>query len=148
MAFAPLAQLAEASSSSGEGCGFESRWGYMENVGQSELTKLIVKNMRDLRKQRGLSAEALSQLVLEKTGIMFSRATIANLEVDRRNEVSVSELMALATVFDVSFEWFVTAHGPRCNWCKDEPPQGYQCMTCLTENPRVLVAQLVRAPDS
>lgn len=129
--------MAEAPSSKGGSCRFESCARYVEEERktQNDLTRQIVENMRDLRMQRNLTAAALAE-EMEAIGVTFTRATIANLESDRRNEVTVTELMGLAKVFDVGIEWFTTAHGPKCNWCNDCPPQGYQCMTCLLENPR------------
>ena len=134
---AEVAQLAEAPSSKGGSCRFESCARYVEEEKktQNDLTRQIVENMRLLRKERKMSALELSE-AMERMGIPFSRNTIANLEVDRRNEVTVTELMGLAKLFDVGVEWFITTHGPKCNWCMDFPPEGYQCMTCLLENSR------------
>lgn len=104
---------------------------------QSEVTLRVVDNMRNLRHERGITAQRLEELVMSQTECTsLTRASIANLENNRRGEVSVTELLALATVFDVSFEWFVAAHGPKCNWCKDDPPEGYECLTCLAVHPR------------
>lgn len=108
-----------------------------EGRSQNDLTRQIVENMRLLRKERKMSAIELAD-AMAQIGVNFPRSTIANLESNRRSEVTVTELMGLAKLFDVGVEWFTTAHGPKCNWCNDSPPEGFQCTTCTLENPRIL----------
>lgn len=101
----------------------------MPDAEQSEFTRTAIANIKEMRLERGLSAQDMANLLAER-GSSLTRSIIANLETGRRQDITITEAMDLAAVFDVSLEWLVTAHGPKCNWCKDAPPIGYQCTTC------------------
>jgi transcriptional regulator with XRE-family HTH domain len=91
---------------------------------QSDLTKLIVRNIRVLRQRRRVSGVALAKL----TGI--PRSVITNIENNRRDVITVDELFAFAQALNVSVEVLYTELPPACSVCSDAPPVGFMCMTC------------------
>lgn len=99
---------------------------------QNSITQQVVANLVQIRHERGWSAREVSGRLLQ-IGVDMSRATIANLENARRADFTLTEVIGLAQLFDVSIEWLITSHGPKCNQCKDVPPAGYKCLTCLAE---------------
>lgn len=96
---------------------------------QSELTQLIVHNMRTLRKRRHISCTEIEKL----TGI--SRAIITNIENSRREVITVDELFAFAMALSVPVEMLYTELPPACAVCSDVPPAGFMCGTCGIETP-------------
>lgn len=65
-----------------------------------DLTKAVGRQVRRYRSERGLSAEKLAQAVTE-LGYDYTRAQVTNLEAERRESLTVAELMALARCLDV-----------------------------------------------
>jgi transcriptional regulator with XRE-family HTH domain len=101
-------------------------------VEQTSITQQAVANLIRLRHERGISARDLSER-LAMVNVDLSRAQIANLENQRRADFTLTQVIGIARVFDVSIEWLITAHGPKCNQCLDEPPAGYRCLICNAE---------------
>lgn len=61
------------------------------------MTWKYVKNLRDLRKAKGLTTHELEEL----TGGEVTRSVIANIECGRKSDINVDELIALAKALDV-----------------------------------------------
>lgn len=66
----------------------------------SQRTRDIAHAVRAIRKERGLSARAVAELVTAR-GFRLERNTIANLETGRRESISVDELVALHEVLNL-----------------------------------------------
>jgi len=64
-------------------------------------TAAIAASVRELRKRRGLTAEQLAQR-LSAQGIPWDRYTVNKLENGKRQNVTLNEWLALATVLDVA----------------------------------------------
>jgi transcriptional regulator with XRE-family HTH domain len=64
-------------------------------------TAVIAAKVRELRKDRGWSAEQLAAR-MRAAGIEWTRLVVAKLETGRRQAVSVEELLSLAAVLGVS----------------------------------------------
>jgi transcriptional regulator with XRE-family HTH domain len=64
-------------------------------------TQAVAKRVSELRKERRLTAAQLAERMTE-AGIPWNRNVVAKLETDRRENVSVAELLALAAVLDVA----------------------------------------------
>lgn len=61
----------------------------------------IADRVRELRRNRGMSAQALSER-MNAVGVPWDRHIVANLETGRRAAVTVEELLALAYVLEVA----------------------------------------------
>lgn len=73
----------------------------MDQVGRPKSpTAVIAERIRDLRTQRRWSAQRLAE-EMTKVGVEWNRGVVTKLENNRREAVSVAELLALALVFDV-----------------------------------------------
>lgn len=96
----------------------------------SDLTWLVIQKMRYLRMARGMSAQELERQMAEKAGVVMSRAVIANLENQRRRDLSVDQLVGLSKVFDAPLDFLLGFTNVECNRCKGEPPEGFGCLTC------------------
>lgn len=92
----------------------------------------VIQRMVKLRKERGMSALDLEK-AMGKLGVTFTRATIANLETYRRNDIGVLELIGLSKLFAVQLEWLLLGEGPRCSFCMDSAPKGFMCTVCLID---------------
>lgn len=86
----------------------------------------VAANLRALRLARGWSVQELADRVSRYHPL--SRATITNLENDRREAITVDELAALARVFQVD-PWSLTST-PCCLTCNNQAPAGFACLTC------------------
>jgi len=64
-------------------------------------TATVAKRMRELRREKGWTAEQLTE-ELEGKGVHWNRGVVTKLETNRRESVSVAELLGLAAVFEVS----------------------------------------------
>lgn len=64
------------------------------------LTRVIARQVRRYRKQRGMSADQLANAVNDLGGMPYSRAQVTNLEAGRRDTITVGEVFAFAKVFD------------------------------------------------
>lgn len=69
---------------------------------ETTAVETVAKRMHDLRKRKGLNATELGKLLEEKADLGWDRFTVANLEQGRRQNVTLSELLALAMVLDVA----------------------------------------------
>lgn len=98
------------------------------NIDYSVVTS-VVDRMRQLRKEKGMTAQALEDALAE-VGVTFTRAIIANLETGRRDDLKLREIVALAYVFGVALDWLILGSGPRCMFCMDNPPIGFICSSC------------------
>jgi transcriptional regulator with XRE-family HTH domain len=106
--------------------------------GQSERTRRFAANMRALRRQRGWSAQRLSDRVgaLREAGVVeiaLPRPVIANLENQRREHVSLDEAFAVAAALGTTVGWLCDFDGPACTQCLDNPPVGYACKVCKAD---------------
>lgn len=61
----------------------------------------IARNMRILRKARGLSGGDLARAMTERGFTSWDRALVSKIETRTRKAVSVAELLAMAEVFEV-----------------------------------------------
>lgn len=66
----------------------------------SEWTRRIGEKVRAIRKAKSLSTQRLSDLCSEKVGFAIPRNTIVNLEMGRKESISVQELVAIALALD------------------------------------------------
>ena len=96
----------------------------------SDLTFHVIKRMRELRTQRGISALELERKMASEAGLVFTRAVIANLENNRRRDISVDQLVGLAKVFQTDILHLLGLGGFECMRCKGEPPEGFSCLAC------------------
>lgn len=91
----------------------------------------VVARVTELRRARGISAQSLAEQAADHGCLTLTRAVLANWETGRRQELSVSELIALARVLQVSVEWLATgAVAGACRHCHDQPPASQQCSHC------------------
>jgi transcriptional regulator with XRE-family HTH domain len=67
---------------------------------QQRLTASTANQIEQIRKRRGMSAQALADATAE-LGYPIARSVIANLENGRRESVTVAELLVLARALDV-----------------------------------------------
>jgi transcriptional regulator with XRE-family HTH domain len=96
---------------------------------QSPIAGLVVANVRALRAQRRWSTADLAKRLPDAVGL--SRSTLANLETDRRDDVSVDELAGLAEAFGYPDPWALTLPiVPPCPRCAGDPPHGFSCQLC------------------
>lgn len=89
----------------------------------------IMSRVSEERRRRGWSAEMLSER-LESLGYKIPRSVIANLENNRRNAITIDEVLGLAHVFSTTVNWLVYGTGRACTVCNDEPPAGFTCNDC------------------
>jgi transcriptional regulator with XRE-family HTH domain len=68
---------------------------------QASLTQTVAGEIRRYRKLRGLSVQALADRCAQ-LGMAMPAAVLSNLELGRRESVSVAELVVIAQVLDVS----------------------------------------------
>lgn len=99
-------------------------------MAQDHVTRGIVSRMRNERYRRGWSTEQFSSIIARSTGFDFSRAIITNLENNRRDYMTVGELLSVARVFNTTLEWLVWGSGVACIQCDDKPPAGFTCNDC------------------
>lgn len=102
------------------------------NGNPSFRTRAIATRVRELRTQRKMSGQKLSDL-MALNGITFSRSTVANLENDRRDVITVDELFALAASLNTTIDYLAGGIGHECSNCNDEPPFGFACVVCKRE---------------
>lgn len=96
---------------------------------RSEATSLIARRIRRAREARGWSAARMAHEMTLK-GVRWDRFNVTHLEIGRRQNVTVDELLALACVLGVS-PMEIIKEDP-CAQCGGEPPPGYTCRTCGT----------------
>lgn len=73
----------------------------MEQTDGETPTGVIARRVREVRKRRGLTAEQVAER-LNAQGVNWQRSTLAKLENGKRENVSVVEWLALATVLNVA----------------------------------------------
>jgi transcriptional regulator with XRE-family HTH domain len=95
----------------------------------SHRTLLIATNVKQLRKARRMTLEEAAQAV-KQTGVPMSRSMLVNIEVGRRDNVTVDELFALAEVLGSTIEYIAGGVGVACTHCQDDPPNGFTCNHC------------------
>lgn len=69
---------------------------------------LIGRRIRELRKARRWSGQKVSDL----TGGAISRSSIADIELGRAKDISLTAAIAIARIFDISVESLVDEHIP------------------------------------
>jgi transcriptional regulator with XRE-family HTH domain len=72
-----------------------------QNTASLTPTQMVARQMRDLRKRRGMSAARLAERMTQ-VGVPWDRGIVAKLETGRRRTLGVDELLALAYVLDVA----------------------------------------------
>jgi transcriptional regulator with XRE-family HTH domain len=97
------------------------------------VTRLAVARIRDIRRQRGVTAEALAK-GMTAAGYQIERTWIVKAENGGRAQISVDWLMAAAEVLDVPVTALLAK--PNCTACCDAPPPGFACTTCGAEAAR------------
>jgi transcriptional regulator with XRE-family HTH domain len=95
----------------------------------SHRTLLIATNIKQLRKSRRMTLEETAQAV-KQTGVPMSRSILVNIEVGRRDNVTVDELFALAEVLGSTIEYVAGGVGVACTHCQDDPPTDFTCNRC------------------
>lgn len=73
----------------------------MEHEGASGPVAVIAQRVRQLRARKEMTAQQLAER-LRQTGVPWDRATVTKLETGRRQNISITELLALALVLDVA----------------------------------------------
>ncbi|MEU1216107.1 helix-turn-helix transcriptional regulator [Streptomyces sp. NPDC005790] len=63
-------------------------------------TTTVAKRVREARKRRGLTAEQVAERLVEQ-GVPWTRSTVAKLENGNRQELTLTEWLALAVVLNV-----------------------------------------------
>jgi transcriptional regulator with XRE-family HTH domain len=97
----------------------------------SDLVREVVAKLRTLRQERGLTTSELSRAVLAVSGLKIPQSVIVNLENDRRETMTINELLAFAQFFQVSPLWLLGSDlYPRCLTCSDQVPTGFTCNNC------------------
>lgn len=66
----------------------------------SELTGTVGRQVQRYRKKRGLTADQLAAAVTA-AGLRYTRAQVTNLEAQRRDTVTLGELLVFGHVLDV-----------------------------------------------
>ncbi|WP_073946500.1 helix-turn-helix domain-containing protein [Streptomyces kebangsaanensis] len=94
---------------------------------QYPITRIAVARIRDIRKQRGITAEVLAKGMTE-AGYRVDRTWIVKAENGGRAQISVDWLMAAAEALDVPASALLAK--PNCTACCDAPPPGFACTTC------------------
>ncbi|MFJ6729355.1 helix-turn-helix domain-containing protein [Streptomyces sp. NPDC091281] len=87
----------------------------------------VANNIGRLRKRRGLSVYALSDLV-HRLGRQVSPDAVSKIEHCKR-QVTVDDLSALAAALDVEPQYLLSPPPP-CEACKGAPHPGFTCNTC------------------
>ncbi|MFJ6783749.1 helix-turn-helix domain-containing protein [Streptomyces yangpuensis] len=73
----------------------------MEHEEAPNPVEVIARRVKEVRGRKGLTAQQLADR-LRDAGVPWDRATVTKLETNRRQNVSVVELLALARVLDVA----------------------------------------------
>ncbi|WP_083502213.1 helix-turn-helix transcriptional regulator [Sphaerimonospora mesophila] len=63
--------------------------------------RVVARRVRELRRRKGWTAAQLGE-ALTAQGVPWDRFTVSNLENGKRQNVTLTELLALATVLDVA----------------------------------------------
>lgn len=95
------------------------------------ISSAIAGRVRALRLDKGISALELSTR-MTNLGYPTSRVSVAQTETGYRKEVSADWIWAAAQSLGVPFK--LLYQGPDCDRCKDDPPTGFTCNACGTEN--------------
>lgn len=100
----------------------------------TELSHQVTRSVRILRRSRGWSLRELAER-LGAAGCPVSQMTLGRRERGdgKRDDVSVDELYAFASVFGVPAASIVDASS-RCDRCQGLPPAGLRCLACGAEN--------------
>jgi len=73
----------------------------MEHEGVLSPVAVIAQRVRQLRARKQMTAQQLAER-LRQTGVPWDRATVTKLETGRRQNVTITEVLALALVLDVA----------------------------------------------
>lgn len=103
----------------------------MTPASPEEVTAQVIARIRRVRRERGLSAQALADAITER-GHKVSRETLAGAENGFRATISVDLLVHAARILKVSPAQMLS-DGPWCNACCDDPPEGFACKSCGAE---------------
>ena len=94
---------------------------------QRPVTYIAVSRIRDVRRQRGITAAFLAE-EMTNAGYRVDRTWIVKAENGGRQEISVDWLMAAAEVLNVPPSSLLGK--PSCSACYDAPPLGFACNEC------------------
>lgn len=89
----------------------------------------VRRNVRRLREQRRWSYREVEER-LSRAGRAISTLGLSAIDTGERT-VDVDDLVALATVFDLSVEELLQPPAD-CATCHGAPPPGFMCMECET----------------
>lgn len=81
-------------------------------------TAAVAHRVREVRKRRGLTAQELADKLTEQ-GVPWQRSTVAKLENGNRQEVTLTEWLALAAVLNVSPLHLLVPPFPSPSWNVD-----------------------------
>lgn len=95
------------------------------------ISEAVIGRVRSLRKGRGLTAKELAQIMTD-CGYPTTRTAIAQAECGYRKEISVDWLWSASQALRVPVNKVL--FGPDCATCDDNPPVGFTCNSCGTEN--------------
>lgn len=98
------------------------------SVESNDISLRAAERMRAFRKTRRITGESFAAQ-LTRAGYPVSRSVLTNFETGRFKHVPVDLIVAAMKVLGVSFHQFMV--GPLCGTCKDQPPTGFICQTCL-----------------
>ncbi|MEU4964183.1 helix-turn-helix domain-containing protein [Streptomyces smyrnaeus] len=68
---------------------------------ETQVTRVIARRVKGLRARNGLTAKQLAE-ALTAEGVTWDRGTVTKLETNRRDNVTVVELLALSKVLNVA----------------------------------------------
>lgn len=89
----------------------------------------VRRNVRRLREQHRWSYREVEER-LSRAGRAISTLALSAIDTGERR-VDVDDLVALATVFDLSVEKLLQPPAD-CDICHGAPPPGFMCMECET----------------
>lgn len=93
----------------------------------------VLAHVRALRRGRGWSQAQLAER-MAAAGVPWDRIVVTRIETGRREGISVDEMYALASVFNVEPHSLTTARVRiTCPRCDGAPPAGFRCTACGTE---------------
>ena len=96
-------------------------------IALSEIGPGVIHRVRVRRAELRMSARELAEAVTA-LGLPLSRSTLANLESGRREDPTVTELVAFALALRTTPGELLLA--PTCPTCNDAPPAGFTCNAC------------------
>jgi transcriptional regulator with XRE-family HTH domain len=94
---------------------------------QGAVTRQVAERIRELRTLRRMSTTTLAKQMNDAGITSWRRATVSKIELGSRKSVTIDELEALSTIFQVPIASFLSAS---CSTCYNNVPTGFTCNTC------------------